>query len=156
LLLEKKDKVSSKNEILTQEKKKATDKELVPIVIIQRKEGWTESTPQSKSSNQAQKRNTSKETNKTNNNHENNNKNSHVANTENENDNNMTKQNNYRVTRSYATVAKQGTNLSAKLKRGKSTYVAFSPRNQIRSKNNNALIIEIPNLHNSLNEIIAS
>ena len=45
--------------------------------------------------------------------------------------------------------------MSAKLKRGKSTFVAFSPRNQIKSKNNNTLIIKISDLHNSLNEIMA-
>ncbi|CAG8763091.1 24325_t:CDS:1, partial [Cetraspora pellucida] len=47
-------------------------------------------------------------------------------------------------------------NLTAKLKRRKSTFVAFSPKNQVRSKNNNALIIEIASLHNSLNKIMAS
>jgi hypothetical protein len=46
--------------------------------------------------------------------------------------------------------------LFPKLKRGQSTYSSFSPRNTIRSKNENALIIDIQSLKSSFNEIMTS
>jgi hypothetical protein len=51
---------------------------------------------------------------------------------------------------------KQWSSLFTKLKRGKSTYTAFSPRDQIKSKNDNALIVEVQHLQSSFNEIMAS
>ena len=46
--------------------------------------------------------------------------------------------------------------LFARVKRGQSTFSFFSPRRDIRSKNDNALIIDIGNLDSSLNEIMVS
>ncbi|CAG8674143.1 5934_t:CDS:1, partial [Paraglomus brasilianum] len=46
--------------------------------------------------------------------------------------------------------------LFPKLKRGRATFSTFSPRNAIKSKNNNALIIDIHNIQSSFNEIMAS
>src|SRR5438552_16842670 len=46
--------------------------------------------------------------------------------------------------------------LFAKVKRGQSTFSSFSLRNNIKSKNDNAFILDIQNLNSSLNEIIVS
>src|SRR5437868_6872086 len=46
--------------------------------------------------------------------------------------------------------------LFAKVKRRQSTFSLFLPRNNIKSKNNNTLILDIYNLDRSLNEIIVS
>jgi hypothetical protein len=48
------------------------------------------------------------------------------------------------------------TSLFAKVKRGQSTFSSFSPRNNIKSKNDNALILDIQSLTGSLNEIMVS
>jgi hypothetical protein len=52
--------------------------------------------------------------------------------------------------------SKSWSSLFAKVKRGQSTFSSFSPRNNIRSKNDNALILDIHNLNGSLNEIMIS
>src|SRR5260364_277690 len=51
---------------------------------------------------------------------------------------------------------KAWSSLFPKLKRGRSTYTSFSPRKLIKSKNENALIIDISGIHSSFNEIMES
>lgn len=51
---------------------------------------------------------------------------------------------------------KTWSSLFAKLKKGQSTYSSFSPRNSIKSKNDNALVFEISDLTHSFNEIMIS
>jgi hypothetical protein len=53
-------------------------------------------------------------------------------------------------------LTKQWSSLFPKLRRGQSTYSSFRPRSQIRSKNENALMIDVQGLHSSFNEIMAS
>src|SRR5260363_66426 len=51
---------------------------------------------------------------------------------------------------------KAWSSLFPKLKRGRSTYTSFSPRKLIKSKNENALIIDISGIQSSFNEIMES
>src|SRR5437868_2428858 len=54
------------------------------------------------------------------------------------------------------TLNRPWSSLFAKVKRGQSTFSSFSPRNNIKLKNDNALILDIHNLNGSLNEIMIS
>ena len=58
--------------------------------------------------------------------------------------------------KSEKTPSKQWADLFPKLRRGRATYSTYSPREQIKSKNDNALVIDISQMLSSFNEITAS
>jgi hypothetical protein len=60
------------------------------------------------------------------------------------------------VNKNNETLKRPWSSLFAKVKRGQSTFSSFSPRNNIKSKNENALILDIQNLNCSLNDIMVS
>src|SRR5690242_16195555 len=61
-----------------------------------------------------------------------------------------------KVNKSKETPNRPWTSLFAKVKRGQSTFSSFSPRNNIKSRNDNALILDIKYLTGSLNKFMVS